>query len=111
MLREQIVNTSESGKLNGDLHQLSRIRYVSRSFSVRCCISLAYREGIDLCGFSVYCGTPQAIGIFLCNRIGDHTREVSSCFYLGVFGIQCTFIALIFLFLCRVWGHDYPVVS
>ena len=27
-------------KINGDLHQPSRIRYVSRSFSVRCFISL-----------------------------------------------------------------------
>ena len=54
---------------------------------------------------------PKRLEVFLCNRIGDHIGEVPSCFYLGVFGIQCTFIALIFLFLCRVWGHDYPVVS
>ena len=47
-------------KLNGDLHQPSGIRYVSRSFSVRCFISLAYWEGIDFCGYSVCCGTPQA---------------------------------------------------
>ena len=60
-------------KLNEDLHQPSRIRYFSRSFSVRCFISIAYREGIDFYGFSIYCGTPQAIGSFLRNRISDHT--------------------------------------
>ena len=84
---------------------------MSRSFSVRCCISLAYWEVIYFCGFSVCCGTPQAIGIFLCNRIGDHTGEFHSCFYLGVLGIQCASIALISLFICRFWGHDYPIVS
>ena len=78
--------------------------------SVRCFISLAYWEGIDFCGFSVYCGTPQAIGSFLRDRIDDHTGEVPSCFSLGVFGIQCACIALISMFLCRFWGHDCPVV-
>ena len=82
-----------------------------RSFSVRFCISLAYWEGIDFYGFSICCGTPQAIGSFLHNRNGNHTREVPSCFSLGVFGIQCACIALISLFLCWVWGHDCPVVS
>ena len=62
-------------KLNGDLPQPSEIRYVLRSFSVTCFISLAYWEGIDFCGYSVCCGTPQAIGIFLRNRIRNHTRE------------------------------------
>ena len=33
-------------KLNRDLHQPSRIRYESRSFSVICLVSLAYREGL-----------------------------------------------------------------
>ena len=97
--------------LNGDLHQPFRIRYESRSFSVRCLVSLAYWEMIDFSCLAVCFGTPQAIGIFLHNRIGDHTREVPSCFYLGVFGIQCAFISLIFLFLCQVWGNYYPVVS
>ena len=32
-------------------------------------------------------------------------------FIWGFFDIQCTFIALIALFLCWFWGHDYPVVS
>ena len=56
------------GKLNGDLHQPSGIRYVSISFSVIFFISLAYWEGIDFCGYSVCCGTPQAIGSFLHNK-------------------------------------------
>ena len=55
-------------KLNKYLHQLFGIRYVSRSFSVRCFISLTYWEGIDFYGFSVYCGRPHAIGNFLRNR-------------------------------------------
>ena len=69
--------------LNKDLHQPCGIRYVSISFSVRCFISLAYWEAIDFCGYSVYCGTPQAIGSFLYNRIGDHTGDVP-CFSLGL---------------------------
>ena len=47
-------------KLNGDLHQPSGIRYVLRSFSVRCLVSLAYREGIDFSGIAVCCGTELA---------------------------------------------------
>ena len=82
-----------------------------RYFSVRCFISLAYWEGIDFYSFSICCGTPQAIGSFLCNRIGDSTGEVPSCFSLGVFSIHCACISLISLFLCRVWGHDFPVAS
>ena len=39
---------------------------------------------IDFFGLFVCCGTPQAIGIFLYNKIGDHTGEVPSCFSLGV---------------------------
>ena len=72
-------------KLNGDLHQPSRIRYVSRSFSVRCFISLEYCKWIDFGGYSVCCGTPQAIGIFLHNKIGDHTGDVLSHFLWGFF--------------------------
>ena len=86
-------------KLNGDLHQPSKIRYVSRSFSVRCFIFLAYCKGIDLCGYSVYCGTPQAIWSFLCNIIGDHTGEFLIISFGGFIDIQCSWIALIYLFL------------
>ena len=61
-------------KLNGDLHQPSRIRYVSRSFSVRCLVSLGFREGlISRVNMSVV--VPQAIVISLRNRIGDSTGE------------------------------------
>ena len=35
--------------------------------------SLSYWEGLDFYGFSICCGTPQAIGIFLRNKIGDST--------------------------------------
>ena len=61
-------------KFNGDLHQTSGIRYVSRSFSVRYLVSLAYGKGfISAATLSVV--VPQAIGSFLHNRIGDHTGE------------------------------------
>ena len=53
-------------KLNGDLHQPSEIRYVSRSFSVRCLVSLAYRKGL-IYVVTLYVVVPQAIGIFLHN--------------------------------------------
>ena len=97
-------------KLNGDLHQPYGIRYVSRSFSVRCLFILHIGKGlISVVTLSVM--VPQAIGSFLRNRIGDHTREVPSCFSLMVFGIQCTWISLIYLFLCRAWGHVFPIGS
>ena len=61
-------------KLYGDLHQPSRIRYVSISFSVRCLVSLEYWKGlISVVTLSIV--VPQAIGSFLHNRIGDHTGE------------------------------------
>ena len=59
-----------------NLLQPSGIRYVLRSFSVRCCISLAYWEGIDLCGFSVYCGTPQAIRSFIHNSMSYNQKSI-----------------------------------
>ena len=62
------------GKLNGDLHQPSRIRYESRSFSVRCLASLAYREEF-ISGVNLSVVVPQAIGISLRNRIGDSAGE------------------------------------
>ena len=60
--------------LNGDLHQPSRIRYVSISFSVRCLVSLSYGKGL-ISAVTLSVVVPQAIGSFLCNRIGDHTGE------------------------------------
>ena len=71
---------------------------MSRSFSVRCFISLAYWEGIYFCDYSIYCSTPQAIGSFLCNRIGDHTGDVP-CFYLGFGGTICLIFLTCSLFL------------
>ena len=59
-------------KLNGDLHQPFEIRYVS--LSVRCCVSLAYGKGL-ICTVTLSIVVPQAIGSFLRNKIGDHTRE------------------------------------
>ena len=86
-------------KLNGDLHQLSEIRYESRSFSVRCLVSLTYRKGfISRVNMSIV--VPQAIGISLRNRIGDSTRDVP-CFYLGVYGNNgIDILDLLFVFPC-----------
>ena len=53
--------------INGDLHQPSGIRYVSRSFSVRCLVSLAYRKWL-IFGVNLSVVVPQAIGIYLRNR-------------------------------------------
>ena len=53
--------------LNRDLHQPSGIRYVSRSFSVRFLVSLAYGKGL-ISAVTLSIVVPQAIGIFLCNR-------------------------------------------
>ena len=61
-------------KLNGDLHQSSGIRYVARSFSVRYLVSFAYGKGL-ISVVTMFVVVPQAIGIFLRNRIGDHTGE------------------------------------
>ena len=108
------------GKLNGDLLQPSGIRYEVWSFSVRYLISIAYWKGL-ISGVKLSVVVPQAIGISLRNRIGDSAGDVP-CFYLG---FMCTmgFILLNFfivypptsnprpLFLSRVWGHVYLVVS
>ena len=54
-------------KLNEDLHQLSGIRYESRSFSVRYLVSLVYRKGF-ISGVKMSVVVPQAIGISLRNK-------------------------------------------
>ena len=105
LLRVNFQSKQNWRKLNEDLLQPSGIRYVSRSFSVRCCISLAYWEGIDFYGYLVCCGTPQAIGSFLHNRIGDHTREFLVISFGDFVHIQSSLTALISLFLSRVWGN------
>ena len=71
-------------KLNGDLHQMSRIKYEPRSFSVRCLVSLAYREGL-ISGVNMSIVVPQAIGISHFNRIGDSLGEFLVIFSLEVF--------------------------
>ena len=74
LLNVEVANYLYKREWNGDLHQPSGIRYVSRSFSVRCLDSLAYRKGlISVVTLSVV--LPQTIGSFLHNRISDHTRE------------------------------------
>ena len=60
--------------LNRDLHQPSGIRYVSRSFSVKCLVFLAYRKRL-ISTVTLFVVVPQSIGIFLRNRIGDHTGD------------------------------------
>ena len=99
------------GKLNGDLHQPSRIRYESRLFSVRCLVSLVYRKWL-ISGVNLSILVPQAIVISLHNIVGDSTGEFLVIFPLGVFiSIQYSWIALISLFLSRVWGHIFLIVS
>ena len=85
------------GKLNEDLHQPSGIRYESRSFSVRCLVSLAYMEGL-IFGVKLSVVVPQAIGISLRNRIGDSTRDVP-CLSLGFGGKMCLILLTCSLFL------------
>ena len=96
--------------LNEDLHQPSGIRYVSRSFSVRCLVSIAYRKGL-ISAITLSIVVPQAIGSFLRNKIGDHTGEFLVISFGGFISIQCSWIALISLFLNQVWGHVFLVVS
>ena len=79
------------GKLNGDLHQPSRIRYELRSFTVIYLISIAYWKGL-ISGVKLSIVVPQAIGISLRNRIGDSTGE-----FLVV--VLSTFNEFEFLFL------------
>ena len=76
-------------KLNGDLHQPFGIRYVLRSFSVRCLVSLAYSKGL-ISAVTLSVVVPQAIGIFLRNRIGNHTGEFLVISFGGFIGIQCS---------------------
>ena len=83
------------GKLNGDLLQLSRIRYEVWSFSVRYLISLAYWKGL-ISGVKLSVVVPQAIGISLHNRIGDSTGEflvvvLWGLFYRHSMNLNCSF--------------------
>ena len=68
-------------KLNGDLHQPSRIRYVSRSFSVRCLFLLHIGKGlVSMVTLSVV--VPQAIGSFLRNI--SHLRIFGYLVYIHI---------------------------
>ena len=70
-----------------DLHQTSGIRYVSRTFGVRYLVSLAYgKRLISVVTLSVV--VPQAIGIFLCNKIGDSAGEFLVISFGVFFGIS-----------------------
>ena len=106
----KLLTQARLEKLNEDLHWPSGIRYVSRSFIVRCLFLLHIGKGlIYVVALSIV--VPQAIGIFLCNRIGDHNGEFLVIYFGGFVRIQCSWIALISLFLSRVWGHVFLVVS
>ena len=99
----------EVGKLNRDLLQPPGIRYEVWSFSVRYLISIAYWKGL-ISGESIV--VPQAIGIYLRNRIDDSTGEFLVVVLWGFsIDIQWLWIALFSLFLCRVWRHVSLVVS
>ena len=55
---------------------------------------------------------PQAIGISLCNRIGDTAGEFLVVVLWGLFyWHSMNLIALSILFLCQVWGHVCLVES
>ena len=60
---------------NGDLHQPSGTRYESRSFSVSCLVSLAYRKGL-ISGVKLSVVVPQDIGISLHNNLGFHIHNI-----------------------------------
>ena len=81
-------------ELNGDLHQPSLIRYVSRFFSVRCLVSLTYWKGF-ISGVKLSLVVPQAIGTSLRNRIGDSAGEflvVVLCgFYRHSMFLNCSY--------------------
>ena len=85
-------------KLNGDLHQPSRIRYVLISFSVRYLVSLAYWK-VLISTVTLSIVVPQAMGSFLRNRIGDHTGE----FLVISFGGLSAFNVLEFLWFLYFW--------
>ena len=87
---------AEVGKLNRDLLQPSGIRYEVWSFSVRNLISIAYWKGL-ISRVKLSIVVPQAIGISLCNRIGDSTEELLVVVLWGFsIGIQWLWIALFF---------------
>ena len=98
VVESELLMQAWIGKLNEDLLQPSGTRYEFWSFSVRYSISLAYSKGL-ISGVKLSVEVPQeAIGIYLCNGIGDSTREVS-CFYLGFTGTMGLILLTCSLFL------------
>ena len=99
------------GKLNKDLLQPSGIRYEVWYFSVRHFISIVYWKRL-ISGVKLSVVVPQAIGIYLRNRIGDSAGEFLVVVLWGFsISIQWLWISLFLLFLCRVWGNPCLVVS
>ena len=94
-------------KLKGDLHQPSGIRYVLRSFSVRCLVFLAYRKGL-IFAVTLSVVVPQAIGSFLYNRIGDHTREFLVISFGGFYQHSMFFNSSDFSISESVLGACFP---
>ena len=81
-------------KINRDLHQPSRIRYVSRSFSFRCLVSLAYGKGL-ISAVTLSVVVPQAIGSFLHNinaSLYDFLLDQDDLEALRIFGKYCHFL-------------------
>ena len=76
-------------KLHGDLHQPSRLRYVSRSFSVRCLFLLHIGKGL-ISAVTLSVVVPQAIGSFLRNKIGNHIGDFLVISFGDFIGIQCS---------------------
>ena len=68
LLNVEVANYLYKREWNGDLHQPSGIRYVSRSFSVRCLVSLAYQKGF-IFAVTLSIVVPQSIGSFLHNAL------------------------------------------
>ena len=87
MLKKQIANTSESGKDQRGSTSTVRNKVRIEILSVRCLVSLSYWKGL-ISAITLSIVVPQAIGIFLRNRIGDSTGD-GPCFYLGL-GAQWT---------------------
>ena len=91
------------GKLNRDLYQPSGIRYESRSISVRYFVSLSYMKWL-ISGVNLSAVVPQAIGISLCNRIGDSVGEFLVVFLWGFLSAFNDFELLFLSCFCVRYG-------
>ena len=100
---------AEVGKLNGDLLQQSIIRYEVWCFSVRYLISIAYWKWL-IFGVKLSVVVPQAIGIYLRNRIGDSVGECS-LFFFGVGGTMGLILLICSLFLSVSVSHVIVCLS